>query len=127
MQQVRSAVIAARELAAVFIHFRRERRGNILRKLRGKMHDQLVLPPGIQYGHLGTTLGQPTLVTDLAAALGIEGRAVQHHLVAVTCLVLHLAIAQDLGLGSKFIIADEFGGAFRQFRPIPRGDGGGRT
>ena len=119
VQQVGGGVVARYGAAYVGVDCGGERCGGVGGQLGAQMHAHAVLALGVVYlDYLSIGRCECAAVAALAAHLGVEGGAREHYLIVFAAFLLHLAVAQYLGVGAERVVAHKLLLALAQSHPV---------
>ena len=121
VQQVGSSVIALDVIPALAV----DRGEEVLMRIGGQLihqkHRQVILLDRIEdLDPLVILLAdESTCIAHLTAHLGVEGRCLEDHLIALLLILRHLAVPDDPSLSLVHLIADEGGLCLLISDPLP--------
>ena len=107
VQQVRGRVVRRDQVPPRCIHLRAPGTSWLSRNALDAVHRQLIFFERIQHANRLAALSERTYIAYLPAALGVEGRAVQHRVYLLFFVGLHDPVAQNLGVAAQQVIAHE--------------------
>ncbi len=127
VEQVGSGVVGSRSVALVGIDTSHELGCGVFRQLLDDMNSLAVLAFGVDNLDGLVLRDEHTLITNLSTHLAIEWCGRQHDFVELILLLRHLAVAQNLALIFRVVVAYELLFASLQLYPVAILNGSGIT